>query len=388
MPNSPLNGRRIHIAGSIAEDPHTAPAAEVQFANDFVRELVIHLMRRGASFVIPVDADKRRTADGMPITFDWLIWETLRANLPSRPIEAPAPLAFAIQHHKTESQIPEAKADLWDQLRQSDLVSIDNASHWNMASKRMEMQAAHGEILVILGGSEGVLFLANLYHQAGKPVIPLNFDLCTENTGSRRLFSQALTREHTGRFFRTVGQATPHDWINRLNFSRRHDVAHRVAVVIDVLEALERPTVFAVRLLNPTVPEFQNVEDFFTGVVKYVVEQELGYTLKVVDGQQPNEYAHIDDEIFNKLHRSAAVVADITGSRPNCLIELGYALGRSIPTMMTAMEGTEFPFDIKTIPGHPWNPAISLKERRRTFLEYWRANINRPSLVSTDRIVP
>ncbi len=40
----------------------------------------------------------------------------------------------------------------------SDLVQIENAAHWNMNSKRMEAQARWGDILIALGGAEGVLF--------------------------------------------------------------------------------------------------------------------------------------------------------------------------------------------------------------------------------------
>jgi len=35
-----------------------------------------------------------------------------------------------------------------------------------MNSKRMEAQARWGDILIPVGGSEGALFLANLYHDA------------------------------------------------------------------------------------------------------------------------------------------------------------------------------------------------------------------------------
>lgn len=388
MPNSPLHGRRIHIAGSIAKDPKITSSDEVKAALSFVAALVVDLMRKGATFVVPVDADKRRPGDNLPICFDWLIWETLSANLAGRPAGAPNPLAVAVQHHKTEDQIPDDKYDLWDSLRGSQLVSIDNASHWNMASKRMEMQALHGDILITLGGSEGVLFLANLYHQAGKPVIPLNYRLCASDTGSRKLFNHALTSQQTARFFRVEGQVAPHDWINRLNFSHRHDVSYRVAQVVGLLESLERPVVFAVRLLDPKADLFQEIEDFFTGVVKHVVEHELGYTLKIVDGRQVHEHSRIDAEIFNKLHHSSVVVADITGSRANCFIELGYALGRSIPMMMTARDGTQFPFDVGTLPGHPWDPSLSLEDRQRKFLAYWKANINRPPLVPPEPLVP
>lgn len=389
MPLSPLHGRRIHIAGCIDKDPAVATTEEVRLARDFVQKLVIDLMKLGATFVVPVDAEKSRDSDQLPICFDWLIWETLANNLSKRPAGATNPLAVAVQHHKTEDQIPPDKAALWDSLRGSDLVLIDNASHWNMNSKRMEIQAAHGDVLITIGGSEGVLFLANLYHDAGKPVIPLDFKICADGAGSRRLFKQAQIKKQSSRFFRVKNATEPHGWINRLNFSVRHGTADRVQSVVGLLEELERPVVFAVRLLNPKIADhFKDVDDFFTGVVKHVVEEELGFVLKVVDGKQSNEEPRVDAEIFTKLHNASVVVADLTGERPNCFIEIGYALGRSIPTMMTAKEGTKIPFDVDTLAGHMWNSTEVLDDRRRKFRDYWKANINRPPLVLTDALTP
>jgi hypothetical protein len=388
MPESPLYGRRIHISGSIHLDPAVASGKHVEAARDFVKRLIVELLRKGATFVVPVDAEKPREADGYPICFDWLVWETLAAHLAKRPASAVNPLAVAVQHHKNEDQVPTDKAEVWDTLRSSELISIDNASHWNMASKRMEIQAAHGDVLITLGGSEGVLYLANLYHAAGKPVIPLNFKLGVPETGSLKLFSQALIRQQAARFFQCGGAMAAHDWINRLNYSERHENSSRVADVVALLEALERPTVFAVRLLNPKVPDYQEVEDFFTGVVKHVAEQVFRYTLKVVDGKQAYDEPRVDAEIFAKLHRAAVVVADLTGSRPNCFIELGYALGRSISTMITAKAGTHLPFDIESLPAHLWDPSGTLEERREKFLKYWQANINKPPLVTPEPLVP
>ncbi|HQR88710.1 MAG TPA: hypothetical protein PLH31_05465, partial [Caulobacter sp.] len=184
MARSPLHGRRIHIAGSIVEDVAVATGEDVKLAREFVVELVKALVRRGANFVVPVDAEPKRKADGLPICFDWLIWQTLRDNLIHRPAGVPGPMAIAVQHHKSEDQIPAEFVDLWDDLRGNlALVQIENAAHWNMASKRMEAQARSGDILVALGGTEGVLFLANLYHDGGKPIVPLNLPLCPESTG-------------------------------------------------------------------------------------------------------------------------------------------------------------------------------------------------------------
>jgi hypothetical protein len=112
--------------------------------------------------------------------------------------------------------------------------------------------------------------------------------------------------------------------INRLNFGLS-DNTNRVATVIELLESLRRPTVFGVRLLDLSNPEYPAVQDFFDVVVKTVVEDEYGFKLTVGDGKQPYEYNRVDQEIFEKLHRSGVVVADITGQRPNFFLELGYA---------------------------------------------------------------
>ena len=174
MFRSPLFGRRIHISGSISDDAAVASRSEVEQTREFITMLAKDLVGKGATFVIPVDAEKMRSTDGLPVCFDWLIWETIEKSLSQRPDSAPDPLVIAVQHHKNEEQVPDQYKALWDNLRSTDRVKIENASHWNMASKRMEAQAKWGDILIAIGGSEGVLFLANLYHDAGKPVIPLN----------------------------------------------------------------------------------------------------------------------------------------------------------------------------------------------------------------------
>lgn len=388
MARSPLFGRRIHLSGSISGDPAVAPIAEVEQARALVASLVGELVRLGATFVVPVDAEKVRPADDMPICFDWLVWQTLHANLGHRPAGAPRPLAIAVQHHKTEDQIPAEFEELWDDLRASDHVQIENVSHWNMNSKRMEAQAKWGDVLIGVGGSDGVLYLANLYHDAGKPVVPLNAPVSAANTGARRLFSNVgLSSTHAPRLFRSAEQSA-HASINRINFTARKPVSERAAAIIDLLEALERPRAFAVRLLNPENEYYADVQCFFDTVVQPVIEDELGYKLTVVDGRQPYEHARIDQEIFAKLHRSSVVLADITGMRPNCFLEVGYALGRELHTLLMAKKGTSLPFDVLTFAGLLWETGGTVEDRRRTFREHWEAVKNRPPLVQAETLVP
>jgi len=388
MSKSPLFGRRVHIAGSISCDLGVAPSDDVTQARELVALLVKELIRRGATFVVPVDAENSRDGDNLPICFDWLVWEAIHNNLARRPTGTPDPLIIAVQHHKSEEQVPPQFARLWDGLRGSDLVKIENAAHWNMASKRMEAQARWGDILIALGGSEGVLFLGNLYHDAGKPVVPLNLKLCPENTGARRLFNFGLTSSNSERLFRTDGATDAQGWLNRINFSSRKTTADRVADLVDLLEALERPKAFVVRLLNPDFPEFDEVQNFFDTVVEPVVEGELGYKLTVVDGKQCYNAPRIDEDIFTKLHRSSVVLADITGQRPNCFLEFGYALGRGLATMLMAKEGTSHPFDITTFSALHWKTTGSVEERRRAFREHWDAIRSRPRLVPMEPLIP
>jgi hypothetical protein len=393
MTKSTLLGRRIHIAGSIDKDGAIATTEEVVLARSFVQGLTAELVKAGATFVVPVDDEKLREVDDQPICFDWLVQKTIFDNLVHRPVEASQPggarLITVVQHHKSEAQIPCQYADLWDALRGSDHVYVENANQWDMNSKRLEMQAVNGDILITLGGSEGVLFLANLYHDAGKPVIPLDFALTPADKGSRRLFRLALTRQYSERFFRTENGAPAHGLMNRINFAPRHDTSQRIHTVMELLRALERPTVFAIRLLNPKHEKYSAVEDYFEGVVKPVVES-LGFKMVIVDGRQPSEESIINLEIFTKLHRSNVVVADITGERANNFIELGYALGRGHRVMVTAEEGTKNPFDIEPVPTHFWKSgsSVSLREKQTALHEYWRANAARRRIVEPDPLVP
>jgi hypothetical protein len=387
MARSPLFGRRVHIAGSIVEDAAVAAAGDVEQARELVAALVKELVKRGANFVIPVDAEPARKSDRLPICFDWLVWKMIKDNLALRPADVPGSLAVAVQHHKSEDQIPAEYAGLWDELRASPLVKIENAAQWNMNCKRMEAQSRFGDILVVLGGAEGVLYLANLYHDAGKPIVPLNIPLCPETTGARRLYNFGLTSSQARRLFQIADDGDAHDWINKIRFPPRQPVPDRVSVLVDLLEALERPKAFAVRLLNPDLPDYADVQTFFDMVVQPVIESELGYRLVVIDGRQAYDHARIDHEIFAKLHRSSVVLVDITGARPNCFLELGYALGRGLPTMVMTREGSSLPFDITTFSGLHWKTTGSAEDRRRAFREHWQAIRNRPSLVPAEPLI-
>ena len=392
----PLLGRRVHISGSIHEDLSLAPREEVELAREFVRQLVVALLRDGATFVVAVDEEKPREVDGLPICFDWLILETINANLnviPSAVRAIGEPLIVAVQHAKNVAQIPSDKQEVWDRLNEpEDLLVVENAGHWSMNSKRLEIQAQHGDILIVLGGKEGVLHLANLYHSTGRPVIPLPFAINEEHSGARRLWDAALVSDQTDRFFSVQSGQSSHRVLNRLHLSPHKGAKERVEAMLFVLHALRKPRAFAVRLLNPKHHEFIAVETFFDSVVKPVAE-EFGYELRIVDRGEVEE-SLINTEIFRGVHFSRLVIADITGQRPNCFIELGYALAQGYPVMICSRErGQEEeridrPFDIGPVPSHDWVSGDTPEEGRRKFRKYWKNNIRRPRIVQTVPLSP
>lgn len=157
---------------------------------------------------------------------------------------------------------------------------------------------------------------------------------------------------------------------------------------MDLLEVLERPTAFTVRLLNPEHPDYVAVEEFFEVVVKPVIEGEYGYRLTVVDGKQAVEESRIDQDIFSKLRRSGLVIADLTGERPNCFLELGYALGRSARTVVTFQDGTKTPFDVTTYAAHVWKRTADVLERRARLREHLESIESRPPIVNDNPLIP
>ena len=136
---------------------------------------------------------------------------------------------------------------------------------------------------------------------------------------------------------------------------------------------------FYVRMLNSKPLDYPAVENFFRTTVDTLV-QELGYEgLEVGLGE--NEFAWMNQAIFDSLHHSSVVVVDITGLRSNCFVELGYALGNEQKVIFTAKEGTSFPFDVFALEAFLWKDDEDPQVQLSRFRTHWERNINMPKLV-------
>ena len=101
------------------------------------------------------------------------------------------------------------------------------------------------------------------------------------------------------------------------------------SAVIRLLNAIDHPNAFYVRLLNNKVGDFPRVERFFREIVDPTVKK-MGYR-RIEMGTDRTEHGFINVEIFERLHYSEFAIVDVTAERPNCFVELGYALGRGVP---------------------------------------------------------
>ncbi len=259
---------------------------------------------------------------------------------------------------------------------------------WASGAVRRQRQARLGDVLIAISGGEGVEHLAELYVQAGKPIIPLDLNLgCSVDDGvggGAMLYRRALAAPRE--FMRLVDPPRA----PLLLSETRTDAGQRpttdlIPAILGLIEVLAPPTVFCVRLLNPKIDGYGVVERYFRQVVEPVVH-DLGYDT-FEPGRGQSEYAWMNEEVFDRLHYSSAVVVDVTGLRNNCFMELGYALGHSLPVIVTALDGTQVPFDSQMLPHHFWSDTADDLNRQQGFREFWLTHINRPSIVRSRSVV-
>ena len=233
-----------------------------------------------------------------------------------------------------------------------------------------------------IGGGAGVEHLADRYRDEGKPVIPIYSELGAfsqdGNGGSRFLHERALADPDT--FFRLredAGNATAR--LSSLRLQEDSDCEDLAEELVRLLVDLRPPSAFYVRLLATDHTDFPAVEHFFRSVVDPVVA-ERGFTPREMGREQP-ERAFMNVELFEALHRAGIVIVDLTGIRPNCILELGYALARRRRVILSARRGTKLPFDGDKLPTHFWESDVDDADRSRFYGDWFDRYSELPPLV-------
>jgi len=382
--------RRLHIAGSARPD---VDAVLLQDVHAIVAEVVEGWVERDGTLVGGLGGEAVRASEPeLPIIFDWTVaaaaLKALEAGKGAPKAEDGQLLAVRTSQ-RARTQIPAGRRAVYDRLLE--LGALDLAflpDTWRSGALMRRAQANLGRVLVILGGGAGVEDLANLYREAGRPVVPIDVALGSRNddavVGGQGLARRAMS--NASDFFRLADGSSASARLAALSMEDTRPTASELAQrLLGLLDDLEPPRAFCVRLLNPDHARYPEVERFFRDVAQPVVE-EIG--LSVVDlGHDRQERAWMNAEIFEQLHHAELAFVDLTGSRPNCYIELGYALGRGHRVIITARKEEPPPFDADKLPWHFWNPSAAPADAQAALREHLRKFGALPPLVQPPRFI-
>lgn len=386
-----IRGCRIHIAGSASAN--ISPEL-LRYGHDLIESLVRILSEKGAAFLVGVGKEPRLEgkSEALPIVFDWTAISTINRCLKSGtaiPPDWQGKVLITIATQKTNAQIPEDRREVWQELLKCGVVQLEYIEPgWASGAERRAHLAELGDVLILLSGGEGVEHLAREYALKGKPVLPIDLDLGSSARdgagGAARLAGEMLA--HPNRFFLLSHPSDAGALLASIATQNGKSPVGQVAkAMIKLIETIEPAMAFYVRLLARDHGEYPVVEQFFRNVVDPLIN-ELGYTKKEM-GLSDATHSWMNAEIFDNLHNCIVAVADLTGLRSNCFIELGYALGRSRRIILTAKKGTGLPFDSKMLECYFWEDGISDDVRLKQLKEYWQRNINRPPLVRPREIL-
>jgi hypothetical protein len=376
-----MRGLRVHLTGSAAK---ACDAALLRTAHTFVQALVKNIVGKGGGLV--VGAGSEPVGDcGEACIFDWTALQAVaEAHDPAPEWPALRPERFvAVASQRGLEKVPKERADIWTRCRNRSDFRLEVAPPgWRMAGIIRERQVLRGDILVAFGGGAGVEHLAERYRDEGKPVVPIYTELGAFNNdgngGSRFLHERALTSPDP--FFRLRdGTGSAAGRLSSLRLRPDVDSTALAEELVRVLDDLRPPSAFYVRLLATDHQDYPEVERFFREVVDKVAV-DRGFTPREMGRGRP-ERAFMNVEIFEALHRAGLVVVDLTGVRPNCMMELGYALARRRRVVISAKEGSALPFDEDKLPTYLWQDLGTREDRIRSYADWFDRHNELPPLV-------
>lgn len=379
--NASLAGRRVHIAGSAGTGVN---GQLLRYAHDLIRKLVMALLAKGTGLVVQAGKEPEG-ASGAALVFDWTVLETTAECLRKGTATSTThmgPLVVAASSEKALSEIPGHRQKLWDELLTSGALRLELIPPgWRSGALLRARQAMFGNVLVTVGGGAGVEHLAELYAERRHPIIPLDLPLGSSRgdatIGGEGLARLALAESQRFLKLRDGSSSAAHlaGLATRASEVSSQTIADRI---VGLIGDLALPEAFYARLLNKDLEKFPAVEGFFRKVVDVVVA-EAGFR-RIEVGTDSAREGFLNVEIFERLHFTSMAVVDLTLLRPNCLVELGYALGRATNVILTARDGTRLPFDTAAIPCHFWRDSddeVSIRD----FRKFWEINVNRGPLV-------
>jgi hypothetical protein len=224
-------------------------------------------------------------------------------------------------------------------------------SDWDLDKEMLYVpeQIRLADVAVFVGGGlEGTYCCANWMRIASKPLLPF----AGFGGAAARLYDQEFSdfaRKYGNRVDEMDYQAlasVSSDWAAQ---------AQRIVALAEKLSASRQVTAI---MSYSQRPELEDAYDSFCSVCA-----ESGYDCQRIE--ELNTIGRIVPEILERIEHSAFVIADLTELKSNVFFELGYAEGMKKPIVVTAMTGTQLPFDVKDVPTIFWDGQRKLKDDLR-----------------------
>jgi len=189
-----IKGQRICIAGSASPD---FDSGLLTFAQAVVSRITERIVRESAMVVTGIGREPllNPRAQALPLIFDWTVLGSVwaeRGRLTGGMARPSNPPACVVATHKTARQIPKHRKKLWNNLTEAGLLDIRYVkSGWTAGALRRQLQAELADVLILIGGGQGVEHLATEFAAQNKPIIPLDIQIgasCEDGRGAPALF--------------------------------------------------------------------------------------------------------------------------------------------------------------------------------------------------------
>ncbi len=200
----------------------------------------------------------RTSAPELPIIFDWTVATAALQALEAGkgvPKAEDGQLLAVRTSQRARAQIPTGRRAIYDRFLELDALDLAFLPDtWRSGALMRRAQANLGGVLVIFGGGAGVEDLANLYREAGRPVVPIDVALGSSNddavVGGQGLARRAMS--DASDFFRLADGSSAPARLTALSMEGARPSASELAQrLLALLDDLEPPRAFCVRLLNP-----------------------------------------------------------------------------------------------------------------------------------------
>lgn len=180
-----LKGRYIQIAGSAHE---STDLKLLRYSHELIRYITSRLLRNSTKLIVGLGAEEMADSDppswDKALYYDWNVLEMIGDYINSENLNKilTQPLAIIVSSEKSESEIPDNRRSLWNQLIERQVIRLEYLPPgWNAGAYKRDFEAEYGSGLIILGGGEGVEHSCQLYIKSGKPVIPIDLPIVSRH---------------------------------------------------------------------------------------------------------------------------------------------------------------------------------------------------------------